>query len=291
MHAGALYSQRNNVITINLKGGLGNQMFQYACGRALSLRNGDELRIVAEGLGKANAVGDIYRPFSLQKFAIAGEVVPGSSISFLQKVFRKINQKVLRNFNVGFEPSILEKKGDVFLDGYFQSEKYFADAASSIRADFALQAPLCDDALEASTMILQDRNAVSLHVRRGDYATHTDFGGIADTAYYERAIARMLKEVPNAHFYVFSDDIAWCKENLPIPADSVFVSKPEMNDYEELHLMSLCKHNIIANSSFSWWGAWLNNNPNKTVVAPTRWAHGGLEKNFKDIVPEGWIRI
>ncbi len=279
------------MIIVNLKGGLGNQMFQYACGRALALRTRDELQIIAEGLEAANAIGDLYRPFSLQKFAIAGEVIGKNEIPLWHRLYSLFEQKVLRRFYVHFEPSLFSKKGTVYLNGYFQSEKYFADYADTIRRELRIQDPLGAAAADTASIVTNDDVSVSLHVRRGDYVTHPEFGGIADVSYYQRAVAKMQQRVPHAHFYVFSDDIEWCRNNLALPKDAVFVSGTEMQDYEELHLMSLCRHNIIANSSFSWWGAWLNANPDKIIIAPSRWAHGKKEKDFRDIIPERWIRV
>lgn len=279
------------MITVNLKGGLGNQMFQYACGRALALHNGDELRLVAEGLEKANAVGDIYRPFSLQKFTIAGEVINGKSVPVLQRIISRIESKIFRKFYINFDSTILNKKGDVFLNGYFQSEKYFKDIAEIIRGDFVLREELQGDAKLIATQMQSDRKAVALHCRRGDYVTHPEFGDIANLNYYQRAIAAILELVPEANFYVFSDDIVWCQDTLPLPKNVTFVSSPLMKDYEELYLMSLCQHNIIANSSFSWWGAWLNAHPNKIVIAPQRWSQSKDSTDFKDIIPKDWMRV
>lgn len=279
------------MITINLKGGLGNQMFQYACGRALALRNNDELRIVADGLYKASVVGDVSRPFSLQKFNIAGEVVSRKSVPLSQKITSWIERKIFRKFYVNFDSAILNKRGDVFLDGYFQSEKYFADVAEVIRQDFVLREKLQGDANLIAEQVQRDSFAVALHCRRGDYVTHDEFANIANLDYYKNAIAKILESVPQANFYVFSDDIFWCQNNLSLPKNVVFVSKPGMHDYEELVLMSMCRHNIIANSSFSWWGAWLNTNPTKIVIAPQHWSQTKDVTNFKDIIPKGWMRV
>lgn len=274
------------MITVNLKGGLGNQMFQYACARALALRNEDNLQLVRD-----RHKDDIERPFSLINFQITGTMVSANKVAAWPKCKTWFTQKILRQFYVRFEPAILSRRGDVYLDGYFQSQMYFADYTDVIRDDFRLKDALEGMVATMAEQIKNDSKAVVLHIRRGDYVTHPEFGGVVDQAYYQRAMAEVKKRIPKARFYVFSDDIAWCKANLLLPEDSIFVSQAEMCDYEELTLMSLAKHQIIANSSFSWWGAWLNSNPNKVVITPARWANGKKEKDFRDIIPKTWIRL
>lgn len=273
------------MIILNIKGGLGNQMFQYACGRALALRNNDKLSLVW-----SEYQGDTARKFSLENFAIKAEVIEPDAVPKLPKLLTRLKQKLTRNFYVGFDSSILKKRRQtVYLDGYFQSEKYFEDYAKEIRQDFSLVAPFEGKTAEIAEIIKNELNAVSLHVRRGDYVTHPDFGGIVTREYYERAIQHIRESVPNTKFYVFSDDIDWCRKELPLGSDATFVSNPEFKDYEEMILMSLARHHIIANSSFSWWGAWLGSNPNKIVIAPSKWSN--LHENwYKDIIPSTWIR-
>lgn len=273
------------MITVNIKGGLGNQMFQYAAGRALALRNDDEL-----SLTRSEYQGDIERPFSLTAFNITGNVIPLANISLYRRLVVRLRQKLTRDFFVNFDPSILVKKGDTYLDGYFQSEKYFSDAADTIKRDFTLKETLQGAAAEAAVLLRRDERAVSLHVRRGDYVDHPEFGGVATKAYYEEAMRCMRDQVTGAHFYIFSDDIAWCRDHLPLDNEATFISQPEFKDYEELVLMSLAQHHIIANSSFSWWSAWLGRNPHKSVIAPRRWSN--LHEDwYRDIIPASWIRI
>jgi hypothetical protein len=202
----------------------------------------------------------------------------------------RVTQKITGNFHVAFDPAVLDKRGTSYLDGYFQSEKYFHDIADQLRQDFTLAKPFQGKTLEIANTIKNDSNAVSLHVRRGDYLIHRDFGGIVTEEYYQRAIDHIRDQLPAAKFYVFSDDITWCRSELPLGPLATFVSHPELKDFEELILMSLCQHHIIANSSFSWWGAWLGQNPEKTVIAPQKWSN--LHEDwYKDIIPDLWIRI
>jgi hypothetical protein len=286
-----------STIIVNLKGGLGNQMFQYAAGRALALRNGSELKVNVFGLEKANLVGDIYRPYSLSHFDVKAAIATEEDMrrianpyGLVSKVLRYIKAKFIYNFYIHFVPSIVKKKGDIYLDGFFQSEKYFMDHAASVREDLR-PTELSD---EARRWIEHAKNtvSVSIHIRRKDYIGHKTLGDICTKEYYSRAVKEMRTHEPKATFFVFSDDVEWVKENLDLPASREFVSSKDLKDYEELAIMSSCRHNIIANSSFSWWAAWLNPNPEKIVMAPALWARGKEgKKQTRDIIPGAWTRI
>jgi hypothetical protein len=135
-------------------------------------------------------------------------------------------------------------------------------------------------------------NSVSVHIRRGDYVGHSSLGGMITDLYYARAVKEISNKKEHCKFFIFSDDIEWVKENMNFPESTQYVSSPDMENYEELAIMSLAKHNIIANSSFSWWGAWLNSNPDKIVICPARWTTGrGGKKQTRDIIPQDWIKI
>jgi hypothetical protein len=286
------------MIIVNLKGGLGNQMFQYALGRTLALQNNDTLKLEIEGLDRANQTGDIYRAFGLGHFNIEKNIATASEVQTLKypygtlsKGLRWFNFKVLRKTHIVFEPAVLRWTGDIFLDGYWQSPRYFADNRDTLLSEFTLVSPLPPaGATFASQM--QSTVSVSIHVRRGDYIKNprvlAEFG-VCSLEYYATAIARIKSIHPNPTFFVFSDDMAWVKENLPVGDSAVFVSDATITDYQELILMSKCEHNIIANSSFSWWGAWLNQNPNKIVVTPTPWFESAAWD--KDLIAESWIKL
>lgn len=287
------------MIIVNLKGGLGNQMFQYACGRALSLRhNNRPLKLDTFGLERANKVGDIYRPYTLSHFNIQENLATEMEIKMLKypfgifsKIRRYTRAKVLRKFYTEFIPDVLHWSGDIYLDGFWQSEKYFKDVESVIRTDFTLRTPLLEDAKEVKTKIVNASCPVSIHVRRGDYV-NSPMHDTQNISYYDEAVRRMLELFPHSHFFVFSDDISWVQKNISFPTEATFVSFFLLKDYEELFLMSLCHHHIIANSTFSWWGAWLNESREKVVFAPKKWVNGPANyKKFKDIIPESWIRI
>jgi hypothetical protein len=324
------------MIIVNLKGGLGNQMFQYACGRALSLRNKARgaigtLRLDDTGFDriKAQAGAITKRSYDLGAWNIQARIASPEEIhcvkyplGFISKAVRFFRAKALREFNIGFDPSVLALGDKVYLDGFWQTEKYFKDFEAEIRNDFTLAKPPGAAAQKWFHSIGKARNSVSLHVRRGDYVNDASTGahhGSCGKDYYEKAvmeIAQRLNErrttasalapatstrkgkktkpaesvaIPN--IFVFSDDIAWAKANLAFPCPTFFVSSPELQPFEEMVLMSACRHHIIANSTFSWWGAWLGQNDDKMVIAPARWALEHNDDWYKDIIPESWIRI
>jgi hypothetical protein len=290
------------MIIINLKGGIGNQMFQYACGKALSLRNGEPIKLDITGYERTRN-SDTPREYSLSYFNISATDIASDdeirslkySLGIVSKGWRLVKVRILRQFNTGWNPRILSKKGGLYLDGFWQSERYFLDRADTIRSEFTLKNALGDEASRVADEIKKCPLSVSLHVRRGDVvrnAATNPYYGICTPEYYSKALSAMAQKVGSEDFrvFVFSDDIDWVKENIVIPGPTSYVSCPKIPDYKELALMSMCKHNIIANSSFSWWGAWLNKNQDKIVIAPKEW----IQRNkrwHKDTVPKSWIRI
>ena len=291
------------MILINLKGGLGNQLFQYATGRALSLRNDNKLKLDITGYSKNNNI-DTVRHYALSPFDIKAEIASAAEIKKLKYPFGLISKgwrffktTALRIFNISFNPKIFYSKKPLYLDGFFQTERYFIDKEDEIRKDLTLKDSLSPRALEVLSKINSCPNSVSLHVRRGDYVSDKSTNlhhGTCDPSYYTKAVEYMSTKIGNnIHIFVFSDGIEWAKENIKFPYETSYVSpikSTPLDEIEELILMSKCKHNIIANSSFSWWGAWLNQNRDKIVIAPKRWVLMG-EKNYKDIIPSTWHRI
>jgi hypothetical protein len=294
------------MIIIALKGGLGNQLFQYACGRALQLRqeekDGDKIALELDATGYAENNGiDALRHYALSPFNIQAEMATREEIKRLKypygifsKGWRFFKARALRQYYTYFVPRILKQEGDVYLDGYFQTEKYFIDKEETIRADLTLKTPFGPQAQEASMKIKSEAKSVSLHVRHGDMAYDpltNRYWGTCSMEYYAEALKIMHNKIGDGmKIFVFSDDIAWVKENMTMPYPVEYVSAPGIKDYEELSLMSLCKNNIIANSSFSWWGAWLNGNPDKMVIAPEKWTNKEPQQ-YRDIIPSSWLRI
>lgn len=282
------------MIITRLKGGLGNQMFQYALGRKLALKNNDLLKLDISGYQHDN-----LRSYSLEPFAMSAEIAKQEEITRLKYplgifsfVWRYFSFKVLRQFHTGWEPAILEAKGNLYLDGFWQSYKYFADIADTIRADFTLKEPLEQKYPELVQQV-HEGDSISLHVRRTDYVSskkHQKNFGTLSLEHYQKAIRLAKENRPNPTLFIFTDDPNWVKNNLQTDVPTIYISNFGLRDYEELILMSYCKSHIIANSSFSWWGAWLDPRPDKIVIAPTHWTQSG-EPKTDDIIPPSWQKI
>lgn len=297
------------MIIVSLKGGLGNQMFQYACGKALAIKNNDVLKLDISAFINQHP-DETPRSFALNCFTITAPLASATEMThvkkylgsqFLFNTISYINKKIYRRFYPDYHPEIMNSRGNVFLDGFFNSELYFKDIRQVILTEFQLKYPWSQSATEARTEILQQSTlsknnqiSISLHVRRGDYVSNlkaNSWHGVCSIDYYKKAIeyiAHETKKTPT--LFVFSDDIPWVKENLMTPYTTVYViKKDDMTDHEEMHLMSICDHHIIANSTYSWWGAWLDQK--KTiVVAPKKWTL--VEPTpHKHILPSSWIPL
>lgn len=273
------------MIVINLKGGLGNQMFQYATGKYLAHKNETDLLIHKSFDNKK----DTQRNFELDKFNLTCTETDDFKKSFLDKV--------LRNFHFDYEPKLIEKKFQdnkkYYLDGYFQSEKNFLPIRDVLLKEFSLKSEFqSDQFLKLSDKISQEKNSISIHVRRGDYIIDPKaqkHHGSCSLSYYKKAVRAISKKISEPKFYIFSDDPEWVLNNLKLP-NSEIISGHGLSIQEEMILMSKCKHNIVANSSFSWWGAWLNQNNDKMVIAPTPWVDKKPSPQ-PNIRPESWITL
>ena len=282
------------MIILNLKGGLGNQMFQYALGRKLALKNNTALKLDISGYPRQT-----LRQYGLGDFNIVEEIATPEEVRKLKypfglcsKLARRFRFKILRRFHIGWEPGILEAGDNIYLDGFWQSYKYFDDVTETLKKEFTLKQPLSPASTELSAQILS-ADSISLHIRRGDYVSNPKtrkHHGICDLDYYRKAVKLITEKVPTPTFFVFSDDIDWVKQNLDIGFPTVYVSRPELGDSEELVLMSRCHHHIIANSSFSWWGAWLGINSEKIIISPTKWVNNNSVK-MNDLIPKTWLKI
>lgn len=292
------------MIISNIVGGLGNQMFQYAFGRARSLALGVPLKLdVADFRNTQMHQGfELARVFAgkFETAAVADvqELLGWRRYWVCRRILSRRFAGPLRGAHLVVEPHFAYWSGsetttdNSYLLGYWQSEKYFSRFEKTIRADFTFSAPLLGKNLDLAARIA-DTNAVSLHVRRGDYVSNPKTRaqhGLCSLDYYRTAVDAIARRVTTAEFFVFSDDIAWAAANLVLPGTCHFVSHNTGQDsYVDMHLMSLCRHHIIANSSFSWWGAWLNPGPEKIVIAPKRWFATGVEA--RDLLPAGWILL
>lgn len=280
------------MIIVKLKGGLGNQMFQYATGRRAAYVNGASLKLDISGY--ENQVGITPREYMLNVFNIKEDFANSIEILRLKKtfsIFSKRSYVIEKYFH--FDLSILKITDNSYLEGNWQSEKYFKDIENIIRKDFVFKKKPDEKNLSTIKKIMNS-NSVSIHIRRGDYVLDSKTNkthGVCDLDYYNRAIGYVTSKIKSPHFFVFSDDLLWAKQNLILrhPCEYI-IHNVGKKDYEDMRLMSECKHNIIANSSFSWWGAWLNNNDNKIIVAPRKW-YNDQSLNIKDLISENWLRV
>lgn len=297
------------MIITKLTGGIGNQMFQYAIGRNLAHLHNTELKLDLSFYNKKR--NGLPRNYSLNNFNIIENIATNDEIKklkkhehkngrrhFLHNLFFADKSIYLKEKEFNFYKDILKNKKDLYLDGNWASEKYFSAQDESdpngknieikIRNDFTLKNKLETNLQDILTKI-KDTSSTSLHIRKTDYiTTKKDIYHSCPLSYYYQAIEKIAKNSNNLQIFVFSDDISWCKENLKTDFPTTFVEGNK--DYEDLILMSFCKHNIIANSSFSWWGAWLNKNPDKIVIAPKKWFNNP-EINTEDLIPKSWIQI
>lgn len=292
------------MIIVKLVGGLGNQMFQYAAARSISWRHGTSLKLDLSFL-EGDQTGNTPRKYELDNYCITAEKASrwetitmsgrgktGLGTTIAQKYQAVVDYAVFRERSFNFDPQLFAVPDNVYLEGYWQSERYFADIREIIRNEFTVKTPLIDGNMELANEI-KAVNAVSIHVRRGDYVLDEktrNFHGICNLEYYLKAEDRVAQTLVNPHFFVFSDDPKWVKDNLKLRHPVRYVSHKGSIAHEDLRLMSLCSHHVIANSSFSWWGAWLSNNPDKLVVAPERWFNDP-SINTSDLIPSDWQRL
>ncbi len=292
------------MIVVQQMGGLGNQMFQYAAARSLSVRLKEDLAldVSAYAVSKMHQGFELLRIFNIQpeiaEYPDIEDILGLQAYPVLRKIMKYPVFAALRNKSWVIEPDfnywegIQGIAGPCYLSGYWQSEKYFTDIEEVIRKEFAFKKPMQGaNALLAGKM--SSENSISLHVRRGDYLVSPKFNavhGVCSLEYYRAALQYLVARIMNPVVYVFSDDLPWVRENMRLECPHVYVDQnPGESSYIDMQLMSHCRHHIIANSSFSWWGAWLNANPDKIVVAPEKWFANG--RRVPDLIPTGWIKI
>jgi hypothetical protein len=296
------------MIISQLNSGLGNQMFQYAAAKSLSTIKKTSLCLdISWYLSKESM--QTIRSYELSVFNLKEDLVYHNTAyafynegnSFFNKIINKIERNIpyykKKQFEeqmFEFDPNFFKARKDAIISGYWQSEKYFDNISEIIRNTFTC---LDNDWGKEDREILNTINAsqtVSVHVRRGDMVNNSEVAkvhGACDLEYYNKSIEYLNNKIDSLVFIIFSDDTKWAKENIKISNKTIFVDhNKDEKAWLDMQLMSKCNHNIIANSSFSWWGAWLNRNENKIVISPKRWFNSS-NNNTKDLLPNSWIKL
>lgn len=290
------------MIIMRLMGGLGNQMFQYALGRRLAIEREVPLKIYLDWYQ-----GRKERSFELDQMHIHAETASQDDFfkmkyyshnrlvrqvhklhQFLMPYYRK--RYVFERKTGEFDPNILNVPKNAQLIGYWQTERYFEPIKNIIQEELTTPLNQFPPSLQNVIGEIQaNESAVSVHIRRGDYLQIPGFL-VLPLTYYKKAISHIKQYVPSPHFYVFSDDVEWVQNNFIFDEPASFVNPEEGGRaYPDMYLMSQCRHHIIANSSFSWWGAWLGESSDSMIIAPKQWF---TQKPYpKDTVPDRWIKL
>lgn len=286
------------MIFSQLTGGLGNQMFQYAFGLSVSKK----LK-VSHKVHFVYYEGDTPREFELEVFNISAKKVSKKEVEVFQKNLQwyqkllnlgsKPSYSVVRENGLSYQGNSLKVKDNSILIGYWQSEKYFNEFHKDIIREFTFKNKLLGKNKSISKVISQP-NSVSVHVRRGDYINDKKtnaFHGTCSPEYYQNAMEKIEGKIKKPVYFFFSDDPGWVKKHLASKYENHYIDWNKGRDSNvDMQLMSLCRHNIIANSSFSWWGAWLNQNNDKIVISPKKWLRG-TEHNIEDLIPSEWLKL
>lgn len=292
------------MIIVKLRGGLGNQMFQYAAGLSLALKHNTTIKIDDTALIQKPAGNDTPRHFELNIFE---KPVTSATNKEIQDILSNYNSKITREIQRRF-PFLFNKLRAVesgshyhtefdhypkntYLEGFWQSELYFIKYENQIRDYFDFKSDIKNENSGLVETIKSHAHSVSIHIRRGDYVSNVEankFHGLCSLEYYKDAVNYLSTKFKKLNLYVFSDDLDWCKEHLKFDFPMEFIQT--LNPQSDLYLMTQCQHNIIANSSFSWWGAWLNGYKDKIVIAPKKW-FADSSINTTDLIPKSWIKL
>ncbi|PKL51071.1 MAG: hypothetical protein CVV39_00565 [Planctomycetes bacterium HGW-Planctomycetes-1] len=290
------------MIIVYLKGGLGNQLFQYAAARSLAHKHNTIVKLDTTAYYYGGP-----RQYELYHFNIQENVAVTAEIRKLtdvkQNKFQKLLFALLHNrsplsahhirYNKAlYKADFFNLPDNIYLEGYFQSEKYFINIADIIRDEFKVKYELTGKNKEIAEL-MTNIQSVNICVRRGDFITDDKANqkhGVCGLDYYYRCIEQLVKKVKNPHFFVFSNDFDWCRDNLKIQYPVNYIDHQQDKAYEDLRLMSFCKHHIIGNSTFHWWGAWLAPYSDKLVFAPKKWF---LKDNCQvdELIPDSWLKI
>jgi len=299
----------DNILTkkiVKFNGGLGNQMFQYAFASSIAYEYGIDVAFDFSYFDDVKLHDEVTtRYFELDVFNLNCKSATKEDLAQIKRpeFDSKLKNSFAKKFpamfginfyreknNTCFNRSLVNNDVYAYYDGYFQNEKYFKHLRPHLLNDFSLKIAI-DEKNKAMLEKISKPDSVSIHIRRGDYVTLdyvNKMHGECTLEYYEKAIEYIAKRVKSPHFFLFSDDIQWVIENLKINYPFTIVDFNQGKGWFDLNLMKSCKHNIIANSSFSWWGAWLNESSSKIVIAPKKWS---AKKQRCDIVPREWIKL
>ena len=289
------------MIITKIQGGLGNQMFQYAFGRMLALRNNVPLKLDITMFKTYE-----FHLYTMDHLNIKGEYATQEEIdSFLKyrprkgklgKILNPIfadTKKYYEEPAFTFDAKNMEIKAPVMVDGYWQSEKYFLEIEDRIRQEFTMREPLDEYSQGIAAKIKAAKDPVALHIRRGDFAYHPYMSkvmGICPPEYYDAAKDIIKERISEPTYFVFSDDPEWTKENMKTGFSTEYIGQGPEKNYQDIELMRMCKHHILSNSTFGWWGAWLSEGNRTGInIAPTRWTN----KNFdtRDLIPDYWTKL
>lgn len=296
------------MMIVRLIGGLGNQLFQYAVAKHLSMRNNIPLKIDVSCFAQLEG-----REYKLNHYQITDPVASQAEVdnfvkyydsnTLFARLYRKLQNRKPKYkrayYKEGgywqYEPALMKITRPVFLEGFWQHHRYFQEIDPQVLNFFTLKPEYLPRDFPLLRKIQQNKGAVSLHIRRGDYVSDSNnlrFFGIMPLEYYHKAVAYINERVSNPIYYVFSDDLDWVRSELKLEAPMVFVDiDGGTRDYLELYAMSQCRHHIIANSSFSWWGAYLNKNADKIVIAPQKWVAVEELNERIEIQMPSWIKM
>jgi len=287
---------------VYLQGGLGNQLFQYAFARALEIRYNSKVKFDLSWFDSENKL----RRYELGGFNINIERASDLEMRKAQKlsfnpmrdminlIGNKTQNSIIIEKSHIFDPSYFNKKHKKYYKGFWQNEKYFKEINDIVSADLRFTTFSTNRNLELKDYLQKCKNSVSVHFRRADYTEEINKSfGVLEIGYYEEALKRIENKIGPLELFIFSDDLDWVKNNWQTNHKKVFVDwNDSSNIVDDLQLMSLCEHNIIANSTYSWWGAWLNKNSKKMVIGPKQWfADSNKNADASGILPETWIRI
>lgn len=288
------------MIIVQLKGGLGNQLFQYAAALHLAIHHNVELKVDITELNIPDHLIGTTRDFDLKNLVSFPQIatkeeintIKGNLLSqYFQKLMPSYKRRIYNEKCFEFDCNFLQAGKEVYLTGYRQSEKYFLPIKEKIYQSFQIQDYLIEHLKPFKTK-LKSELSVALHIRRGDYTNNAvhDYHGVLDIDYYQAATEYFLQKNQGTVFYIFSDNIDWVQQNYNFKNANYITKEVSKNAIEDFELIKSCQHQIIANSTFSWWAAYLNPNPNKIVIAPKKWFNSA-PNNTKDLFPQDWITI